>query len=320
MKRYFGLLAFAMLFSACDDGDLTFENIDFEDVSPRKCDNKLYKLNENEALIINIGDTETQYNTIFNEEPTGNNLPQIVDLTNTSIPIQVAYRLFNGSVSEASICSPIPPLNPTAIEDWTAIAGTMQITTTALREPNDMDDYEGGQTITNYRHNIVFNNIEFHKSNGTTQLYPVFNFGSFDKAITYELPRAFLQQLTKCESENTLYKIAGEHAMVLNIDPALINGTVQNVPQTADVNPTTNSFTYLIYEQGPLTSAHFCDPITPANPIQIWQGTGQIEVTTTTVAGDLQHTIVLKNVTLSRGNSEFLLATDYSFGTILIEN
>ncbi len=318
MKRYFGLLAFAILFGACDDGDITFEEIDFDTVNTARCGNKLYKVNGNEALIVNVQNTEAEFNAIFAEEPTGSGLPQSININGADI--QVAYRLFNGTVGSESICDAIPPINPAAVEDWTATSGFMQITTTAMIVENTATGFEGGQKINQYRHNIIFTDIEFDRSNGTTQLYPVFNFGSFDRDITHALPRPFLQQLNKCDGSNVIYKTSGDHAMVLAIDAALINGSTLDTPQLANVDGTTTSFSYLIYDTAPLTSEHFCDAVSPANPIQVWQGTGQVEVTSTDIAGDIQHTIVLKDIVLRRNNSEFILATNYNFGTFLVEN
>ena len=51
MKKIIGLFLITTLLNSCDDGDLTQENINFDDVAVQKCtqNSLLYKLNENEA-------------------------------------------------------------------------------------------------------------------------------------------------------------------------------------------------------------------------------------------------------------------------------
>lgn len=317
MKRFSGILALAVLMTACDDGDLTYENINFDTAPTETCGNKLYKLNDNEALIVNIGEGEDQFDAFFIENPTGLT-PRLVDIISVNPEILVAYRSFDGEVGDASICSAIPPLNPSPTEDWTATSGFMKIVTTANKVENTAAAYEGGQKITGYRHNITFENIEFNRSNGTTLLYPQFNFGTFDKPISLSLPIVFDEELEKCPATNVVFNIAGAHAMVLEIDPALLDGSILDSPRTATVSATENAFAYEIYEQANLAGdSHFCTTTPEANPIQVWTGSGQIEVTTTAVGSSFQHTIVLKNIVLRRENADFILATAYNFGTLL---
>ena len=320
MKQIIAVLALGFLINSCDDGDLTFEKIDFDAVTANTCGNKLYKLNEKEALILSIGTVQSQFDSFFTENPTPVGSPALIPIPSTTPETIVKYRLYDGEVSTASICDAIAPLNPTAIEDWTAASGTMQITTTANIAENTTTGFEGGQKITGYRHNIIFNNILFDKSSGTSQLYETFNFGSFDKAIMNALPRTFDQELEKCDSQAVVFNIAGNHALLLYIDPALINGSVLNATQSAEINSSTNSLFYLIYEQGNLSGeSYFCTATPIANPLQTWTATGVIDVTSTQVGSSLEHTIVLKNVTLSRDNNAFILATNFSFGTLITQ-
>lgn len=319
MKKYFGLLVCIALFAACDDGDLTFESIDFDNVAAARCANKLYKLNEKEALIVNIGSTDENFNFALREEPTGSATPLLLDLVSNNI--DVVYRLYNGEVGSESICASIPPLNPTAIEDWTATSGNLQVTTTANLVENTTPGFEGGQKISGYRHNIILTNVEFAKSSGTTQLYPTFNFGTYDKPITRALPVQFDDVLDICDPSYTLiYNTAGTHAVTLKIDPALLDHSIMDSPRTATIDGTSNIFSYNIFDVGPISGpTHFCTSTPTSNPIEVWNGTGTLEITTTASGSGYLHTIVLKNVTLSRGNSQFLLATSYLMGTLLTD-
>ena len=320
MKSLLGLLAFAMLISSCDDGDLTFESINFDDVIPKRCANKTFKLNEKEALIVKVGDTEDEFDNFFIENPTIEGSPRIIEIVNPNIDIQVVYRLFDGEVSDNSICESIPPINPSAIENWNANSGQMQIVTATKLAENTAPGFEGGQKITDYRHSIIFTNIEFDRSNGTTQLYPTFNFGTLEIPISVSLPIQFDTDLEKCNGSPRIYNIAGTHALALTIDPALLDGTILDTPRIGEINSSANLFQYLIYEEGNLSGdTHFCTVTPVANPLQIWIGTGQVEVTTTQVGSGFQHTIILKNVVLKKGNSEFILAAEYEMGILLTE-
>lgn len=317
MKKYAGLLICAILFNACDDGDLTFENVDFDNVAVSRCGSKLYKLNEKEALIVNVGMVDTDINSVLTEEPTAVGTPVTLDIAANDI--SVVYRLFDGELDSESICAPIPPLNPTAIEDWNATSGNIQITTTANLVENTTAGFEGGQKITGYKHNIIFTNIEFDKSNGTTQLYPTFNFGTYDKPIIHPLPVLFDDELSLCNNQ-LVYNVAGTSAVTLSIDPALLDHSILNSPRTAPIDASNNVFNYLIYENGPVDAAmNFCVSNPQSNPIQIWNGSGTLEITTTASGTGYSHTIVLKQLVLTRGNSQFLLATNYLLGTLLTD-
>ncbi|HEX8268516.1 MAG TPA: hypothetical protein VF581_01375, partial [Flavobacterium sp.] len=204
MKRLTGFLLGALIFSACDDGDLTFESLNFDDVPVERCagdtGNLLYKLNGGEALVVSVGTTASAFDIAFPDNP---DLP---DALPRSIPIngttnRVAYQLFNGDATDAIYCSPIPPIDPVAVEEWNATSGIINIITTQVTSENTTDGFEGGTKITGYNHNIVFTNINFNKSDGTTQLYPTFDYGSFLRPVKSELtlPRLFDDEVAICD-------------------------------------------------------------------------------------------------------------------------
>ncbi|MDI1306166.1 MAG: hypothetical protein PSX42_15170, partial [bacterium] len=47
---------------------------------------------------------------------------------------------------------------------------------------------------------------------------------------------------------------------------------------------------------------------------------GIVEVTTTSFANGFKHTIVLKNVTMKKGNNDFKLGDNYIYGELLTAN
>jgi predicted small integral membrane protein len=118
---------------------------------------------------------------------------------------------------------------------------------------------------------------------------------------------------------------------MLTIDPTLLVNEVTplNTPRTGIIGTTTNILTYRLFS-GLLTSAYFCNSTTPSTPVlsQEWSGvtgvtgtSGIIEVTTTTNGSSgFKHTIVLKKVTLKKGNNDFLLGDNFIYGELLTTN
>jgi hypothetical protein len=172
--------------------------------------------------------------------------------------------------------------------------------------------------------------VTFEKSNGN-QVYETFVFGDYSTTAT-NLPFLFDQSLDKCSSTNQVYNFTSSEAMQLNIDPTLIANEVTplNTPRIGLISSTTNSLTYRLFMGGVLTNSYFCNAVTPTTPSinQEWNAvagvsntSGIIEVTTTTSGPNtFKHTIVLKKVTFKRGNDDFLLGDNYSFGDLLTTN
>lgn len=316
MKKVLSLLVLLALFNACDDGDLTQEDIGFEDVSTQSCstNNIIYKIKEQEALLLEIP------KTTFTSEPTPNGDPIELDISTTSN--RVVYRFYNGTVASNNICETIAPATPVITDQWTATDGKIQIVTTTIKSLNETNN---STKITGYNHNIVLKNVTFAKATGT-QVYETFPFGDYTTSAT-NLPFNFDTTLEKCTTTNDVYNFNTSEALILNIDPSLIanEATALNSPRTGLIGTSTNVFTYRLFSNL-LTSAYFCNSTTPTTPAvtQEWNGVagvsgenGIIEVTTTTNGpNSFKHTIVLKKVSLQKGNSNFTLGDNYTYGEL----
>ncbi|MET0945334.1 MAG: hypothetical protein ABWY22_07990, partial [Flavobacterium sp.] len=106
--------------------------------------------------------------------------------------------------------------------------------------------------------------------------------------------------------------------------------TPTGTPRTSliNLNATTNNLYYRTYNGNlPLAANenYYCLEKTPTNPTvkDTWVGvagvakvSGIIEVTTTSSLKVFKHQIVLKNVTLTKDNSTFKLATNFILGTV----
>ena len=317
MKRVINLLVFVLLLNGCDDGNLTLETINFEDVATQSCSTNsiIYKLKEREALLLEIP------KTTFVNEPTVVGIPTVVEIDKTN---RVVYRFYNGIVAVDNICNTIPPALPNVTDQWTATSGKIQIITTTITAPGSI---AGSTKITGYNHNIAFSNITFEKTNGT-QVYQDFPFGNYITSST-PLPFGFDKVVDQCPSSKQIYNHTSSEALTIDaIDPALIVNaeTSLNTPRTGLIGSVTNKLTYRLYA-GVLTDDYFCAATVPTLPLisEEWNAvngvsgvSGIIEVTTVkSGTSAFLHTIVIKNATLRKGNSSFKLGDVYIYGDLL---
>jgi len=327
MKKYLGLLFLIVLMNGCDDGDVTVEAINFDDVTASSCGNILYKLKENQALFVKIPDS---YDAFKNEiTPVGT--PDIILIGGE---VEVRYRTYNGNVTRDNICPDIiQPIFPIAVAEWNAIAGFIEIATTPIYSAPNVTT--GATKLVKYNHNIVFKPITFNKPVGQ-QRYDEFTFGDFTTDAR-PLDLAFLpENIALCPSSTTLYNVANsriEAMFIQNLDPALLSTTNLNVPKSRLISSTTNKLSYRLFETAlPLgTNAdYFCAPTLPASPTitEEWLAengvnnvSGIIEVTTTTNGPtSVKHTIRLKGVTFRKGTSTFYYGNDILWGELITAN
>ena len=321
MKNFLLLLVIIMSATACDDGDIAVDDINFEDVQLQRCaqnDDILYKIAATESMILYL-----PQDAAFLSDETDSAAPVTFPIGNLN---RVVYRAYDGDVSTANICEIIQPADPSVTEEWNAVSGTIEIVTTAVQTENPA--LPGGQTITGYRHAITFRNVTFIKPDGNQQLYEEFIFGSFistEGVVTF--PFAFEDNLQKCGA-NRIFKYINSEALTLDIDPALIANEVTpvNSPRVGYTGTTTNRLSYRLFANGILSTDYFCADPVPQFPtvLQEWVAddgteiTGKIEVITTTSGpGTFQHVIRIKNAVMRRGNTTFILAADYLLGYLI---
>jgi hypothetical protein len=314
MKRLLGIFTALLLITACDDGDLTVDTIDFSEVNAQKCSSRdvIYKVKDSEMLILAI-----PASTFINDEtPEGN--PIEVNINST---IQVIYRQYNGTASQDNICPTIPAATPNLLEEWNATAGTVQITTTAVKTVNATT---GITQITGYKHFIVFKDITFQKPNGT-QVYETYTFGNYTTSVS-PLAFGFDEEAEKSTCDNRIFNFSGSESFVLDLADysTLFQNINTTTPRTALISAT-NKVAYRLFT-GTVNDAYFCASVTPTTPTmaQEWLAndgitnvSGIIEVSTTTFGTGFQHTIRLKKVTMTRGNSNFYLGDDYLYGSVI---
>jgi hypothetical protein len=135
MRRFF-LLLFPAIFSACSDGDLQIETIDFDEEAIQFCGSQastattiFFKINSDEALILQL------QNGLLKNEASAETLSSTVPGQS-----QLTYRIFSGDVSKEYFCSDIPPGSPIVNEEIEASAGQVLITT--IRSVTDTTAFE----------------------------------------------------------------------------------------------------------------------------------------------------------------------------------
>ena len=218
MKRFLGLLVLVLLLNGCDDGDLILETINFDNATTQSCssNNILYRLNEKEALLLEID------KSIFKSEPTPTNEPIEITIGEDN---RVIYRFYNGEVGSATICETIQPATPIVVDEWTTEGGTIQIYTTAIKTTNPTTN---ATKITGYNHNIVFKDVTFLKKNGGKQGYESFTFGNYDDKSFTPLAFNFNSPIEICinNNPNLIYTFNGSEALTLDIDPSMFANEV----------------------------------------------------------------------------------------------
>jgi hypothetical protein len=313
MKRILSILTLLFIINACDDGDLTIDTIDFSEVTAAKCDVKdiIYKVKDAEMLILAIPATTFPTDQTLVDTPI--TLP--INATN-----QVIYRQYSSTVSSDNICPTVPSASPSLIEEWKAIAGTIQITSTAIYAPTTSN----GTKITNYNHYIVFKNVTFQTPNGT-QIYESYVFGNYITTAT-ALAFGFNTEVEKSTCDDRIFNFNGSEALILDVAnySTLFENVATTTPRTAVIN-STNKLTYQLYSNQ-VNDGYLCATTTPATPTlsQEWKAvdgvtdvSGIIEVSTTSLGSDFQHTIHFKKVTFKKGNSTFYLGDDVLYGSFI---
>lgn len=326
MKKYATLLLFALFLNGCDDGDLTVDTIDFEDVEQSQAcgdastSTLVYKLKTQEALLLQMpaGSFRNENDSIYT---------YTIDSKGNG-SYRVLYRAYDGTVATANICGTIPPSTPRITEEWLGTDGTIEIESNANEIPNATD---GSSRITGYTHSVIFRNITFAKPSGI-QTNEKFVFGNYVTTVSSAtLTFPVDQQVRECSYMNGVYNFnTSFYLSIENMDPALLENVVTptNQPRRRYITSTENKVYYRTVKSGTgtFTDAAICVEKKPETPTvdQIWEGqigvenkSGIIEVTTTVVAEKtFTHTIVLRKVRLVKGKTGFELGDSFVLGTI----
>lgn len=310
MKKYTCLLLFTFILSSCDDGDLTVETFNFDEVTATSCPNSeinelIYKIKGQESLLLQIPSVQLK------NESTIEGQPQLLTIDDKSI--KLVYRAYDGTVTTANICDAIRPVTPNVTNEWYATGGTISIVT---KPSYIITEAENSSRINGYTHNIAITNITFAKPQ--TQIGPSFIFGDYTTKLkdTETLNLVFDESALQCSTSQLIYNSNGFESLTIENPEAdlIVNTpTTPGSPRIQNISATKNKVAFRVYNNR-LPDDYFCVTPTPISPSirETWTAeSGTIQVETTTLGGNFKHIISLKNVKLVKGNVSFLLGNNF---------
>lgn len=304
MKYFWILILGALCMNSCDDGNIIEDTFNFSTASIQKCSSAsiLYKISDNEALILNIPETN------FPNEETPSGTPITVTITGTT---SVVYRKYSSNATTENICG-TPTL--TVVAQWNAVGGTVEITSTKILDTSNPNNIVG------YNHHIVFKNITFSAPDKQV-VYDSYEFGNYRTDVVnlnFDYATATMQY---CSGNTLVFKYNNNNALLFDVDPTLFNHTLGTKTRLIDAN---NKVIYRVYS-GSVNSNFFCAAITPSSPTltEEWVAqdgvastSGIIKVETVQTGSQYTHTIKLYNTTFKKGILTYSPApnADYTFG------
>jgi hypothetical protein len=326
MKRFLVIILLFITLQSCDDGDFDIDTFNFSAVSSNQCNSSIpgffiYKINTVEALIIQIPESS------FLNEITISGSPRTLAITETN---RVIYRIYDGAVTTGDICNTIPPASPVVVEEWEALAGTIEIVTTVNKT---VDETLNSSVITGYTHNVILRNVNFRKGNGQEQLFQSLTYGTYITTATQPANFAGFT-VNNCDASFAfIYKISGRQSLKFTIDSSLFlnEATIAEAPRTALISDS-NMLEINMYNDN-INDEFVCSSTPLAFPVlqQNWVSdngedgvSGMIEVRTFEeyeIPTDNQSPLVgyrqkvtLKKVTMRRNGVSFKLGDVFEFG------
>ncbi|WP_158960839.1 hypothetical protein [Myroides fluvii] len=318
MKKVYTLVAVLGLFglSSCNDGKLTYNNIDFSTVTTvNRCSNTgdgakvFYKLKNTEAFIL-VADMDN----IMRDESV-----QIVDAEIDGTNTQLAYRKYNGTVASNSICSFPAPSTPVVTEEIPASPGaTLRTQRMVSIKNNDDGELIGDHSVSlTYQYNFTILNANF-KDGDTNIKYDRMPFGTNN----YNSNSLGFRFLNNDNTFKTINFCTTQGVTLSDKEAMLVQLKEEDFPQDNGVKTialsTDRPLTYRQYARAGINLNEVCENDgdipgnTPANNnrlVENWIATtGEIVITTrwTNPADGAQpkllHEITLRNVVFSKAN------------------
>lgn len=326
MKKLSALFAIVILVFACDDGDMTFKDFNFGDVTTAQlctANEFLYKINGTEVLILDVN-----INEYFS------NVDGAIDTITVNSANKVIYRNYSGTVTSSAICTSLPPATPTVVEEWNASQGG-ELTVTTTKLVSDDGDVS-------YEHSISIVRLEFVKDDETIVIENQ-NYGTYTTSQGFDFDFEDFSNGTinpsKCDSGDEsapkiIYEINSDEVLKIIITSENFNTLFVNqvtgidAPRVLELDETDNRVIFDVYS-GTASGTVVCSNTPPITPVveQRWLTTGEIWVTTEeVVVGEFQHTVIFHDVTFfnSTNDEESFKPTEdengnYIFGQFAIE-
>ncbi|WP_413513524.1 hypothetical protein [Myroides odoratus] len=335
MKKVYTLTAaiFLLGLSACDDGKLTYTNIDFSTVTTvNRCADTgdgakvFYKLKDTEAFIL-IADMDN----IMRDESI-----QVIDTEINGTTTSLTYRKYNGKVQNTSICTFPAPSTPNVTEEIIASPGaTLRTQRMVSIKNNDNTELISDHSVSlTYQYNFTILNANFQ--DGETSIkydrmpFGTNNYNSNTLGFKFLNSDNSLKTINSCQTQ--WVTLSDKEAMLvqLNSTDFPTDAGEKSIPLTAE-----NPLVYRQYARAGINLTEVCENDgdipgnTPANNnrlVENWTATsGDIVIKTrwTNPAEGaepkLVHEITLRNIVFTKALYDNLTfhKTILPFGTIL---
>lgn len=305
MKKVFGLFVIAASLTACDNGDMVFENLNFEGKEIQKCqDNELhFKINSNELLLVDFTDNRNNTTTSWlNREA---ELDKVFYLNTDDAKIY--YRTYDAPISNNTICSLFAPANPKVTSEYTSVSGG-KIHYTRTMAPVVKD---GIVTVT-YAFTINFENITL--TNGTNEIkYTTYPFGTYIYD-TSKISLDYNNNFVLCEEGNTLVGNKTIELLKLKLADDFVFPKTETT-QTIHLS-TENNLKTFVYDKNLSSGLNFCEPIDKEKykVKEEWTATeGTLIIQSKLGATGYRHSLKIENAKFTNGKNSFII-TDKNMG------
>lgn len=179
---------------ACNDGDVSFQSMNFSQAEIQSCNGLYFKINGKELLVadFNKGDFSEQLdiNAPLNEE-------QSFQVSNAH---PVTYRVYSDNVTNNVLCAAIPPSNPVVTSEYISEPGA-----TVSYKKNMRVVWSNGSAKINYFFDITFHHLTLTKNEEKIK-YETYPFGTYS-FLNQNLPFSFTNPVVTCGS-STLFQNA----------------------------------------------------------------------------------------------------------------
>ncbi len=308
MKRIVAFCCLSVLLTACDDGDMVFESLNFDEVAVQKCaDDELYfKIKSGELLLVDFTRpiSSTQKGSWL--EPNAELDRRISPPENAAIKIY--YRTYDAAINNNVICSVVPPANPKVTSEYTSVPGGGIFYTRTMTPAVNQ-----GIVNVSYAYTIEFENITL--TDGTSEIkYTNFPFGTY----VYETTRMnfSIPNIVYCEGEHAL---SGHNAINDYFKWQLpIDFEFPTTAHTQLINLSPDlQFKYIVYNQN-LSNISACDDINLPIKEEWIASEGSIQLETQVSSTGQRHLIRIVNARFEKDNSSFVMI-DRDFGTFDVQ-
>lgn len=312
MKKIVVLLLATAVLTACNDGDLVFENLNFNENDIQKCQDKelYFKTNNNELLLVDFSSNANGVNGSVLDTLAPLGVTQSLPTSNIT---KIYYRTYEATIAAATICSILAPANPKVTAEYTSLpGGRVFYTRTMIPAVTD------NNVNVNYTYTINFENITL--TNGTAEIkYATLPYGSY----VYDTSRMtfnFTNNFVNCD--NVLVGRTSSEIIQIQL-PADFDFPTTNQTQNVSLNAN-NLVRYFVFKR-PFTVDPGMECEFPNEQVkedwQVTNGSLQIETTAVTnAAGNVtgyRHNLKLIQAQFKKDESTFSI-TDRNLGNYTI--